>query len=117
MAVGEYDQVRATQGMDNFCWLHNHPLATQSPSQGKYADAEQLLERSQTIQEKVLGPEHSTVASVLCNRGLLLKKQVGIEPQFCCGSTFVGELFNFLDVHPCLISDQVLARQGKEKIY
>ncbi|CAN0413150.1 unnamed protein product, partial [Ascophyllum nodosum] len=44
-------------------------------SQGKYAEAEPLYERSQTIQEKALGPEHHAVAVVLNNRAGLLQNQ------------------------------------------
>lgn len=47
-----------------------------SISQGKYAQAEPLLERAQTIREKVLGPEHEDVASIVNNRVLLLEQQV-----------------------------------------
>ena len=45
-------------------------------SQGKYAEAEPLYERSQAIQEEALGPEHPAVAAVLSNRAGLLKSQV-----------------------------------------
>ncbi|CAB1113143.1 unnamed protein product [Ectocarpus sp. CCAP 1310/34] len=44
--------------------------------QGKYAEAEPLYERSQAIQENVLGPEHPDVGTSLNNRALLLEKQV-----------------------------------------
>ncbi|CAM9878206.1 unnamed protein product, partial [Hapterophycus canaliculatus] len=43
--------------------------------QGKFVEAERLYERSQAIREKVLGPEHPGVATVLSNRaGLLYDK-------------------------------------------
>ena len=45
-------------------------------SQGKYAEAEPLYERSQAIREKALGPEHPDVAQSLNNRAFLLKSQV-----------------------------------------
>ncbi|CAB1107478.1 unnamed protein product [Ectocarpus sp. CCAP 1310/34] len=44
--------------------------------QGKYMEAEPLYERSQAIQEKVLGLEHPDVASSLNNRVELLRAQV-----------------------------------------
>eukprot|EP00752_Nemacystus_decipiens_P013900 g12339.t1 len=43
--------------------------------QGKYTQAEQLYEKSQAIQEKVLGPEHPTVATMLNNQAELLRSQ------------------------------------------
>ena len=45
-------------------------------SQGKYAEAEPLYERSQAIQEKASGPEHPAVATVLNNWAGLLERQV-----------------------------------------
>lgn len=47
-------------------------------SQGKYAEAGLLYERSQAIREKALGPEHPDVANSLNNRALLLYQQVKI---------------------------------------
>lgn len=44
--------------------------------QGKDAEAEQLYERSQAIQEKALGPDHPNVATVLVTRVRLLTNQV-----------------------------------------
>lgn len=44
--------------------------------QGKYAEAELLLERRQAIKEKFLGPDHPKVATTLHNRARLLEKQV-----------------------------------------
>ena len=55
------------------------PLPYTNPlllSQGKYAEAEPLYERSQAIREKALGPEHPAVATVLNNRASLLESQV-----------------------------------------
>lgn len=46
-------------------------------AQGEYAEAEPLLERSQTIREKALGPEHPDVAQSFNNRATLLESQVG----------------------------------------
>ncbi|CAN0313798.1 unnamed protein product, partial [Hapterophycus canaliculatus] len=43
--------------------------------QGKYTQAEPLYEKSQAIQEKVLGPEHPDVATMLNNRAELLRAQ------------------------------------------
>lgn len=45
-------------------------------SQGKYAEAGSLFERTQIVREKALGPGHEDVASVLRNRALLLNQQV-----------------------------------------
>ncbi|CAN0249525.1 unnamed protein product, partial [Ectocarpus sp. 13 AM-2016] len=55
----------------NHCPEHNPLLFVQ----GKYAEAEPLYERSQAVQEKVLGPEHSDVATSLNNRAGLLESQ------------------------------------------
>ena len=44
--------------------------------QGKYAEAEPLLARSQAIREKVLGPEHPGVATTLNDQAVLLESQV-----------------------------------------
>ena len=44
--------------------------------QGKYSEAEPLYERCQAIEEKVLGPEHPSLAITLNNRSGLLKNQV-----------------------------------------
>ncbi|CBJ32852.1 NB-ARC and TPR repeat-containing protein-likely pseudogene [Ectocarpus siliculosus] len=43
--------------------------------QGKYAEAEPLYERSQAIQEKVFGPKHQVVATLLNNRAALFERQ------------------------------------------
>lgn len=45
-------------------------------AQGKYAEAGPLHERCQAIQEKVLGPEHPSLAITLSNRAKLLQSQV-----------------------------------------
>ena len=42
--------------------------------QGKYAEAEPLYQRSLTIVEKALGPEHPDVATTLDNYAALLRK-------------------------------------------
>ena len=52
---------------------HNNPLLAM---QGKYPEAASLYERSQTIRENMLGPEHPDFAQSLHNRAVLLKKQV-----------------------------------------
>ena len=44
--------------------------------QGEYAKAGELYERCQAIEEKVLGPEHPSLATTLGNRAGLLKAQV-----------------------------------------
>ena len=44
--------------------------------QGEYAKAGELYERSQAIQEKVLGPEHPELAATLHSRADLLQAQV-----------------------------------------
>ena len=46
--------------------------------QGRYAEAKSLYERSQAMQEKVLGPEHPDVALSLTRRARLLKSQVRV---------------------------------------
>ena len=56
-------------------------------SQGKYAEAEPLYERSQAIQEKALGPEHPDVAAVLNNWAGLLESQVRAVINFQGGSS------------------------------
>ncbi|CAN0491244.1 unnamed protein product, partial [Scytosiphon promiscuus] len=43
--------------------------------QGKYTEAEPLYARSQAIKEKVLGPEHPSVATTLHSRAGLLESQ------------------------------------------
>lgn len=45
-------------------------------TQGKYAEAGLLYERSLAIQEKALGPEHPDMATSLNNWAVLLKIQV-----------------------------------------
>lgn len=60
--------------------------------QGKYAEAEPLDERCQAIEEKVLGPEHPSLASTIRNRACLLKTQVRVKYTFL--EFFSGNLFN-----------------------
>ncbi|CAN0358203.1 unnamed protein product, partial [Scytosiphon promiscuus] len=43
--------------------------------QGKYTEAEPLYARAQAIEEKVLGPEHPSLAATLHDRAGLLKSQ------------------------------------------
>ena len=50
------------------------PAMLSTAFQGKYGQAEPLYERSQTIREKVLGPEHPAVAAVLNSRAGLFRK-------------------------------------------
>ena len=49
-------------------------LAALYYNQGKYAQAEPLVQRALAIWEKTLGPEHPTVATVLENYALLLRE-------------------------------------------
>lgn len=46
--------------------------------QGKYAQAEELFERSQATLEIFLDPQHPHVALSLDNRANLLERQVGV---------------------------------------
>ncbi len=48
-------------------------LAVLYRAQGKYTKAEPLYQRSLTIREKVLGPEHPNVATSLENYASLLR--------------------------------------------
>ena len=50
--------------------------------QGKFAEAEQLCERSQTIMETVLGSEHPDLSGTLHSRGRLLQAQVKADERF-----------------------------------
>lgn len=52
---------------------HNNPLFGM---QGKYAEAAALYERSQSIREKMLDPDHPDLAESLNNRAELLMAQV-----------------------------------------
>lgn len=56
--------------------LKSTPFAVFSAFQGKPAEAEPLLERSQAIQEKVLGPGHRNVAVALHHRAEICLMQV-----------------------------------------
>lgn len=53
-------------------WRFSHLRKPSLAAQGKDAEAESLYERSQAIRERVLGPEHADVATVLDN-------QVGVD--------------------------------------
>lgn len=44
--------------------------------QGRFAEANLLYERCQSIDEKILGPEHPSLAITLNNRAELLREQV-----------------------------------------
>ena len=44
-------------------------------SQGRYADAEPLYKRALGVKEKILGPDHPDVASILDNLGMLFQAQ------------------------------------------
>ncbi|CBJ32114.1 conserved unknown protein [Ectocarpus siliculosus] len=57
--------------LPNQVWLGLNVLAmacSTTESQGKYEEAEPLYDRSQATPEKVLGPEHPDVATVLKNK-------------------------------------------------
>ena len=43
-------------------------------AQGRYLEAEPLYERSLTIMEEALGPEHPSLAQVLENHAVLLRE-------------------------------------------
>eukprot|EP00903_Cladosiphon_okamuranus_P022363 g20568.t1 len=47
--------------------------------QGKFSEAEPLYERCQAIEEKVLGPDHPSLATTLNNRAGLLESQGKLE--------------------------------------
>jgi tetratricopeptide (TPR) repeat protein len=49
-------------------------LAALYETQGRYAEAEPLYQRSLAIREKALGPEHPSVATSLENYATLLRK-------------------------------------------
>lgn len=72
------------------------PYASFLVSQGKYAEAEPLNERSQAIRENVLGPEHSDVANSLNNRAKLFASQVR---DVCVSWEFAG--VRLLTVRTC----------------
>ena len=57
---------------------HDHnPFLTFPPErQGNFGDAEALHERSLTIREKTLGPDHPDVGRSLGSMAVLLKNQV-----------------------------------------
>lgn len=55
---------------------HHSFLPFPSECQGDYVDAEALYERSLTIREKALGPDHPDVGQSLNNWAMLLHKQV-----------------------------------------
>ena len=58
-------------------------------TQGKYAEAESLFERSQALREKVFGLEHPDVAQSLYHRAEVLENQVSLEKTpdaWCCTS-------------------------------
>ncbi len=72
---------RVSVSISSPSWItpsHEHIPCTQ----GKYAEAEPLYERSQAIREKVLGPEHPDVAQSLNNRAGLLRSQVRAARSF-----------------------------------
>ena len=59
-------------------------------TQGKYGEAGPLYERCQAIEEKVLGPEHPSLATTLGNRARLLESLVSAVgyDQECCEGLF-----------------------------
>ncbi|CAN0270483.1 unnamed protein product, partial [Ectocarpus fasciculatus] len=70
-SLGELESLEATEAVaTSYCsvwFLFN--------IQGKYPEAEPLYERSQAIQEKILGSEHPDVATSFNNRAELLRRQ------------------------------------------
>ena len=52
-----------------------HSLAELYKAQGRYAEAEPLYQRALGIREKVLGPEHPAVATILNNLAELYRTQ------------------------------------------
>ncbi|CAM9900520.1 unnamed protein product [Ectocarpus sp. 4 AP-2014] len=70
-SLGELESCEATEAVARSYWSVGFLFKIQ----GKYAEAEPLYERSQAIQEKVLGPEHPDVATSLDNRASLLESQ------------------------------------------
>ena len=50
--------------------------------QGKHAEAEQLYQRCQMIEEKVLGPEHQSLGTTFNNQAMLLSAQVRAGRKF-----------------------------------
>ena len=56
--------------------LKNDPALLCVSRQGELVEAGSLYERCQAIQEKVLGPEHPSLATTLGNRAGLLQAQV-----------------------------------------
>ena len=69
-------------GLFTFAVLMFSPRCTPSHKtahrfeQGMYVEAESLYERSQTIREKVLGPEHPDVARALNDRASLAQVNI-----------------------------------------
>lgn len=64
-------------------------------SQGKYGEAEPLLERCEAIQRMVLGPGHPSFAETLGYRAVLLERQVRAamyNPE-CCQVRHAWEVF------------------------
>ncbi|CBJ33504.1 Tetratricopeptide repeat protein [Ectocarpus siliculosus] len=55
--------------------VHCRTLSHFTDAQGKYAEAEQLYERSEAIRDKTLDPDHPDVARSLNDRALLLDKK------------------------------------------
>ena len=62
------------------------PVVLCTPCQGEYAKAGALYKRCQAIDEKVLGPEHPSVATTLHNRAGLLEAQVRAGSVFVKGN-------------------------------
>lgn len=63
-------------GLSFFC------VYTASFSQGKLSECKPMLERSQAILEKLLGPEHPMMANILDKRANLLREQVRAARMF-----------------------------------
>ena len=80
------DRIGATLGYEYEAEVvHRNNLAVLYETQGNYAPAERLYQRSLAIDEKALGPEHPDVATSLNNLAALYKTQgkyVEAEPLF-----------------------------------
>jgi hypothetical protein len=71
----DHDRWKPSSPVADFFWLLRSLLGSTSTqgSQGQYARAEPLLQRSLSIREKVLGPEHPNMALYLENYALCLR--------------------------------------------
>ena len=75
--------------------------------QGRYGEAEPVLERCQAIDEKALGPDHPDLASTLYSRAYLMVRQVS-----AIGIAGGGSL-DRVKRHAWAVCDVVRAQQGR----